>query len=191
LIWSHVVNHYLKGQSPTPFDILYWNSDPVNLPARVFGFYLRNMYLKNQMVNADAMKVCGIPIDLRRIDIPTYFLATKEDHLVPWQSAYKSMRCVAGATEFVLGASGHICGVINPPAENKRHYWINGNTENGPEHWLSSSTRLTGSWWPHWHRWLKKRAGETIQAPRPLGNQTYRIIEKAPGRYVKQRIDTP
>jgi polyhydroxyalkanoate synthase len=179
----------LKGKSPAPFDILYWSGDPVNLPALVYVSYLRNMYLENQLVRANALRVCGIPVDLKRIHTPCYFLGAKNDHIVPWESAFASAGLLAGPKEFVLTSSGHVCGVINPVTESRRRFWINGDMSQGSNQWLSSSTLVTGSWWPHWNGWLERWNGKKINAPLRLGNRAHSIIEKAPGRYVKRRID--
>jgi poly[(R)-3-hydroxyalkanoate] polymerase subunit PhaC len=189
LLWSHMVNHYLKGKSPAPFDILYWNSDPVNLAAPVYISYLKNMYLDNRLMQADALRVCGIPLDLKRIGIPSYFLAAKNDHIVPWESALSGAKLLSGPKQFVLTSSGHVSGVINPVTENRRRYWINGNMNASPQQWLASSVAVTGSWWPHWSAWLDGWAGKKIDAPKRLGSKAHRSIEKAPGRYVKRRID--
>ncbi len=190
VLWSHMINHYLKGKSPAPFDVLYWNSDPVNLPASVYSFYLRNMYLENRLVRTDAIQVCNIPVDLKRIKTPCYFLAAKDDHIVPWQSAFDSAGLLSGPREFVLAASGHVCGVINPETDKRRNYWVNGDMGKEAGQWFSSATSMRGSWWPHWHGWLKDWAGDKIDAPRRLGDPIHGIIERAPGRYVKRRIDT-
>jgi polyhydroxyalkanoate synthase len=189
LLWSHVVNHYLKGKSPAPFDILYWNSDPVNLPAPVYISYLKKMYLENRLMQANALRVCGIPVDLKRIGIPTYFLAAKSDHIVPWESAFSGAKLLSGPKQFVLTSSGHVSGVINPVTEKRRKYWINGDMSESPHQWLASSVPVTGSWWPHWSGWLQKWAGKKINASKRLGSKAHRSIEKAPGRYVKRRID--
>jgi polyhydroxyalkanoate synthase len=189
LIWSYVVNNYLKGQSPTPFDILYWNSDPTNLPANMYKYYIRNMYMENNLIKPNALTMCGVPIDLRNIKTPSYFLSTRDDHIAPWQTTFSGAQLISAPTEFVLGASGHIAGVINPPAKKKRHYWINGEMGNGAQHWLETAQSQPGSWWTHWSEWLKKQGGDEIPAPTTLGNADYPIIEPAPGRYVTKRIN--
>lgn len=189
LIWSYVVNNYLKGQSPTPFDILYWNSDPTNLPANMYKYYIRNMYMENNLIKPNALTLCGVPINLTNIKTPSYFLSTREDHIAPWQTTFSGAQLMSGPTEFVLGASGHIAGVINPPAKKKRNYWINGEMGNGAQHWLETAESQPGSWWTHWSEWLKKQGGYEIPAPMSLGNADYPIIEDAPGRYVTKRIN--
>jgi polyhydroxyalkanoate synthase len=189
LIWSYVVNNYLKGQTPTPFDILYWNSDPTHLPAKMYSYYIRNMYLDNKLVESNALTMCGVPINLGNIKIPCYFLSTIDDHIAPWMTTFNSAQLLGGTIEFVLGASGHVAGVINPPAKNKRHYWSNGELGKDPAHWLKTAQSHPGSWWTHWDQWLKQRGGSAIPAPAALGNAQYAPIEPAPGRYVTKRIN--
>ena len=187
LIWPYVVNNYLKGVQPEAFDLLYWNSDGTNLPGPMYCWYLRNTYLENSLCVADRLTMCGSSVDLGRIDMPSYVLATQDDHIVPWRSAYRSTRLVGGRTQFVLGASGHIAGVINPPSKNKRSYWAGGTPGADPEEWLASAQSTPGSWWTHWMKWLKGHAGKQVPARAKLGNARHRPIEPAPGRYVKVR----
>ena len=189
LIWSYVVNNYLKGKTPPPFDILYWNSDSTNLPANMYTFYVNNMYLENNLTKKDALTICGEKIDLGKIKIPCYFLSTIEDHIAPWGGTFKGTELLKGKNEFVLGASGHVAGVINPASKNRRNYWINGEQGKSEDHWLETAERQEGSWWPHWADWLKARAGKKVAAPAATGNDTYKEIEPAPGRYVSVRID--
>ncbi|MCV6638035.1 class I poly(R)-hydroxyalkanoic acid synthase [Candidatus Albibeggiatoa sp. nov. NOAA] len=188
LIWSYVVNNYLKGQSPAPFDILYWNSDPTNLPANMYSDYLRNLYLENKLIQKNALEMCGVPIDLTTIKTPSYFLSTIDDHIAPWKSTFTGTELFSGSIEFVLGASGHIAGVINPPAKNKRNFWHGGELGKGCDHWLETAKSEKGSWWNHWSAWLKKRGGTEVAAPAALGNDKYKELEAAPGSYVKERI---
>lgn len=189
LIWSYVVNNYLKGQTPPPFDILYWNSDSTNLPAEMYSFYMKNMYLENNLSKKNALTVCGEQIDLSKIKIPTYFLSTIEDHIAPWKGTFKGTELFKGQNEFVLGASGHVAGVINPASKNRRNYWTGGEQDKGAEHWFDTAERQEGSWWTHWNEWLKRRAGKKVDAPKTLGNAKFKPMEAAPGRYVKARID--
>jgi len=189
LIWAYVINNYLQGIDPPPFDILYWNSDPTNQPLKMYSYFMRKMYIANQLIEPGALTVCGAPVDLAKIKIPAYFLSTIDDHLVSWKTTFRAAEVLSGTREFVLGAGGHVAGVINPPGQNKKHFWINGTGGNGAEYWLETATRVQGSWWPHWSRWLKKRAGGKISAPKKMGNEKYQIIEKAPGRYVRKRVD--
>ncbi|MGE8367696.1 PHA/PHB synthase family protein [Cupriavidus sp.] len=187
LIWPNVINHYLKGKSPEAFDLLYWNADSTNLPGPMYTWYLRNMYLENNLCVPKRLTMCGTPVDLRAIDLPSYVLATQDDHIVPWKSAYRTTQLVGGKTQFVLGASGHIAGVINPASKNKRSYWTGGALGDDAGQWLASATATPGSWWPHWIKWLAPKAGKAIDAPRQAGSKTYPVIEPAPGRYVKER----
>ena len=186
LIWQNVVNNYLKGKTPDPFDLLYWNSDSTNLPGVMYAYYIRNMYLENNLRIPGRLTMCGVPVDLRRVDMPKYVLATREDHIVPWRTAYASARLLRGPTEFVLGASGHIAGVINPASRNRRSYWVDGKLRKDPDRWLAAAESRNGSWWPHWSAWLGGHAGQRISARASLGNAKYREIEPAPGRYVKE-----
>ncbi|ANG65256.1 class I poly(R)-hydroxyalkanoic acid synthase [Marinobacterium aestuarii] len=189
LIWSYVVNNYLKGQTPPPFDILYWNSDSTNLPANMYTFYINKMYLENKLVEPNALTICGEPVDLRKIKIPCYFLSTIEDHIAPWKGTFKGAANFKGNVEFVLGASGHVAGVINPASKNRRHYWTGGEQGKSADHWFDTATQQEGSWWTHWGEWLKRRAGKKQDAPADFGNATFKAIEPAPGRYVSARID--
>jgi polyhydroxyalkanoate synthase len=189
LIWPYVVNNYLKGKSPDAFDLLYWNSDATNLPGPMYAWYLRNMYLENNLCVPNRLTMCGQSVDLGLIDMPSYVLATQEDHIVPWRAAYRTTRLVGGKTQFVLGASGHIAGVINPASKNKRSYWVDGKLGDDPEQWLASAQAVPGSWWTHWMGWLKPQAGKQIAARKRLGSAKYKPIEPAPGRYVKVRAD--
>jgi len=189
LVWNYVVGNYLKGETPPPFDLLYWNSDSTNLPGPMFCWYLRNTYLENNLVVPGKVTVCGEPLDLRRVDTPAYIYASKEDHIVPWEGAYRNTQVLAGPKRFVLGASGHIAGVINPPAKKKRSHWI----ANGAalpakaQSWFDKAGEHAGSWWTDWAEWLQGHAGKQIAAPKALGNRKYKPIEPAPGRYVKQK----
>lgn len=189
LIWSYVVNNYLKGKTPPPFDILYWNSDPTNLPASMYISYVQNMYLENKLVQPGALTMCGQSIDLSTVTTPSYFLSTVEDHIAPWTATFKTVDLFAAPVEFVLGASGHIAGVINPPAKNKRNYWTDGERGKGAEHWQQTATSHPGSWWPHWIDWLAQFRGGEVDARMSLGNDKFNVIEPAPGRYVTKRVN--
>ncbi len=189
LIWSYVVNNYLKGQTPPPFDILYWNSDPTNLPADMYTYYLKGMYLDNSLVKPGGLTVCGEPIDLSKVKTPCYFLSTIEDHIAPWKSTFKALDLLSGNNEFVLGASGHVAGVINPATKNRRNYWIKGEPGKGPDHWLETAERQEGTWWNHWSEWLRRRAGKKQPAPAEYGNASFKVLEAAPGSFVRQRLD--
>ena len=189
LIWPYVVSNYLKGKSPEAFDLLYWNADGTNLPGPMYAWYLRNMYLENNLCLPNRLTMCGTHVDLGRVDMPCYVLATQEDHIVPWRSAYRTTQLVGGRTQFVLGASGHIAGVINPASKNKRSYWVDGALGDDPEQWLASAQSIQGSWWTHWIKWLKPQASKQIPARRRLGDAKHKPVEPAPGRYVKARAD--
>ena len=189
LIWNYVVSNYLKGQSPPAFDLLYWNADSTNLPGPMFTWYFRHMYLQNELCIPNRLLGAGVPIDLGRIEVPSFIYGSRDDHIVLWQAAYASTQLVGGETRFVLGASGHIAGVINPPAAGKRNYWVNPDLPADPQAWLDGAERVSGSWWPEWSAWLERFSGDTIPAPVRPGSATYQPIEPAPGRYVKERAD--
>jgi len=189
LVWNYVVGNYLKGETPPPFDLLYWNSDSTNLPGPMFCWYLRNTYLENNLVKPGKVTVCGVPLDFSAVGMPAYIYASKEDHIVPWDGAYRNTKVLPGKKRFVLGASGHIAGVINPPVQKKRSHWIGSSTVLGddPTAWFEKAAEHEGSWWPDWAAWLEHHAGKQVAAPRTPGNRTHRPIEPAPGRYVKQK----
>lgn len=189
LIWSYVVNNYLKGKTPPPFDILYWNGDSTNMTSAMYTWYLRNMYLENKLREPNALQLCGAPVDLGKIDCPVYYLSAVEDHIAPWKTTFISTELLKGEMEFVLAASGHIAGVINPAKKNKRHYWINGEYGKGADQWLETSTSMPGSWWPHWDKWVKEHGNELIPAPKALGTKEYPELDAAPGSYVMARAD--
>ena len=187
LIWHYVVNNYLKGRTPEPFDLLYWNGDSTNLPGAMYAYYLRNTYLENNLRVPGKLTMCGVPVDLGRIDMPAYLLATREDHIVPWRTAFASTRLLGGRIECALSASGHIAGVINPASKNRRNFWLNAELEQDPDRWLAAATPQPGSWWKHWGDWLAAFGGREIAARGWLGNAEHREIEPAPGRYVKEK----
>jgi polyhydroxyalkanoate synthase len=189
LVWNYVVGNYLKGETPPAFDLLYWNSDSTNLPGPMFCWYLRNTYHENNLIKPGKLTVCGEKVDLGKIDAPAYIYASREDHIVPWDSAYGNTQVLKGKVRFALGASGHIAGVINPPAKGKRSHWL-GTTSALPakaQEWFDKAKEHPGSWWTDWAAWLKGHAGKQIAAPKAPGNRTYKAIEPAPGRYVKQK----
>jgi polyhydroxyalkanoate synthase len=189
LIWSFVVNNYLLGKEPIPFDLLYWNSDSTRMPASMHGFYLRKMYLENRLVERGGIIVAGVALDLTKIKTPSYFLSTIEDHISPWKSTYAGTRLFSGPVKFVLAGSGHIAGVINPPIANKYKHWTNGSElPEDPADWLAEAKPHDGSWWPDWQKWVAKRAGEKVPARIP-GKGKLKAIEDAPGSYVKLRLD--
>ncbi len=189
LVWNYVVGNYLKGETPPAFDLLYWNSDSTNLPGPMFCWYLRNTYHENNLMKPGKLTVCGEKVDLGKIDAPAYIYASREDHIVPWDSAYGNTQVLKGKVRFALGASGHIAGVINPPAKGKRSHWL-GTASTLPEKaqdWFDKAKEHPGSWWTDWAAWLKGHAGKQIAAPKAPGNRAYKAIEPAPGRYVKQK----
>lgn len=187
LVWNYVVSNYLKGESPPPFDLLYWNSDSTNLPGPFFCQYLRNLYLENKLIEAGAISIGGTPVDLAQLDMPTYIYASRDDHIVPWRAAYRATQLVPGADCFVLGASGHIAGVINPVSRNRRSYWTNPAMPTEAQVWLDAADEQPGSWWTHWVNWLDARSTGTRAAPTALGSAQFAPIEPAPGRYVQVR----
>jgi len=186
LIWFFVINNYLLGRSPAAFDILYWNSDATRMPARMQSYYLRNMYYKNVLKDAGKINLANVPIDLRKIDVPVYFLSTREDHIAPWHSTYAGTQLMSGPVNFVLGASGHVAGVINPPSANKYGYWTNEKLSRDPNSWLKTATYHEGSWWPDWERWIAAFGDGEVPARQP-GSGKLPSIEDAPGSYVKIR----
>jgi len=188
LVWSYVVNNYLKGKTPDAFDILYWNADSTNLPGPMYCWYVRNMYLENKLREPGKLAMCGVPVDLGSIRLPTYILATREDHIVPWKAAYLSTRHLKGDTRFVLGASGHVAGVVNPPSKKRRSFWTNDRLSASAEQWLAGAEELPGSWWSNWNAWLEGFSGGERAAPKKLGSAKFKPIEPAPGRYVKVRV---
>ena len=192
LVWNYVVGNYLKGETPPPFDLLYWNSDSTNLPGPFYAWYLRNTYFENNLIKPGKMTVCGQKIDLKKIDIPAYIYGSREDHIVPIGGAYATTQQLPGKKRFVMGASGHIAGVINPPAKKKRSYWTNDKLPANKfpaaqADWLKTATEHPGSWWTDWSGWLVGHAGKQIAAPKVYGSRTHKRIEDAPGRYVKAK----
>ena len=193
LVWSFVINNYLLGQDPFPFDLLYWNSDSTRMPARMHSFYLRNMYLKNLLGVAGGISLAGVPVDLSKVKVPAYFISTAEDHISPWKTTYRGSRYLGGDVRFVLGGSGHIAGIVNPPAARKYHYWTNDARPSTPEEWFASATQHPGSWWEDWHAWIDAKNREmsggspTVPARTP-GDGALKVLEDAPGSYVSQRV---
>ncbi len=186
LVWNYVVGNYLKGETPPPFDLLYWNSDSTNLPGPYFSWYLRNTYLENRLVQPGSATVCGEKIDLNKIDIPMYIYGSREDHIVPIAGAYATTQLIRSPKRFVMGASGHIAGVINPASKNKRSHWISDSDEfpADVDEWIAQSTEVPGSWWTDWSEWLKGQSGKLVAAPKTYGNRQYKPLDPAPGTYV-------
>ena len=189
LVWNYVVENYLKGNSPPPFDLLYWNGDSTNLPGPMYCWYLRHTYLQNELIKPGKLTVCGEKVDLGKITVPAYIYASHDDHIVPWKSAYQSTQILKGKNRFVLGASGHIAGVINPPVKNKRHYFENNKLAKTADEGLAQAKDIKGSWWPNYALWLEQFGGKKIQASKTFGNARYKKLEAAPGKYVKEKVN--
>ena len=191
LVWNYVVNNYLKGESPQAFDLLYWNADGTNLPGPFFTWYFRNTYLENNLKVPNRVTVDGQGIDLGRLAMPAYIYGSRDDHIVPWRTSFAATRLLSGSSRYVLGASGHIAGVINPAAKKRRNYWAHdtqtspGKEFSGPEAWLDAATQHAGSWWPDWATWLASHSGGMVGARTKLGSVHYVPLQSAPGDYVK------
>ena len=189
LIWSFVVNNYLMGKNPFPFDLLYWNSDSTRLPARMHSFYLRNMYMKNKLIEPGGIEINGVPIDITKIKVPCYFISTKEDHIAPWKSTYKGAARLTAPVRFTLGGSGHIAGVVNPPDARKYGYWQNSSAKmpKTADEWLAGAKQFEGSWWTDWQEWITSFGKEEVPARDPAKGKL-KALEDAPGSYVKFRL---
>src|SRR5205807_3688052 len=188
LVWSFVVNNYLMGKDPFPFDLLYWNADSTRMPARMHSFYLRNMYLKNLMGVPGGINLKGVPIDLSKVQMPSYFISTVEDHIAPWKTTSTGSRYLAGPVRFLLGRSGHIAGIVNPPAAKKYHYWTNDALAATADEWFAGAQQHAGSWWEDWQAWMEKQnAGEDKVPARVPGDGQLKVLESAPGSYAMLR----
>ena len=192
LVWNYVNRGYLQGEAPPALDLLFWNADSTNLPGPMACWYLRHLYLENRLREPGALQSLGVPLDLGAIDMPAYVLATREDHIVPWRAAFETTRLIAGDTRFVLGASGHIAGVVNPAGHNRRSYWRQGDaagpTPHAPDRWQELAVEVPGSWWNDWTAWIDAFKGRQIAAPKSAGRGEYPPMGPAPGEYVKVRI---
>ena len=186
LIWSFVVNNYLLGKDPFPFDLLYWNSDSTRMPAAMHSFYLRRMYQENLLVKPGGIEIDGVPIDLTTIKTPSFMLSTREDHIAPWKSTYAATQLFSGPVQFCLAASGHIAGVVNPPAGNKYSHWTNAKNPADPDDWFHGAEEHAGSWWPEWYNWVAKKSGAKTAARVP-GDGKLKVLEDAPGSYVAEK----
>jgi polyhydroxyalkanoate synthase len=184
LIWSFVVNNYLLGNDPFPFDLLYWNADSTRMPAKMHSFYLRNMYQDNKLSQPGGISLAGTPIDLSKVKVPAYFISTREDHIAPWRATYRGTKLLGGENRFVLAASGHIAGVVNPPEGGKYSHWLNTELPDDPETWFQGATEIAGSWWPDWQRWITALDKRMVKAREP-GDGKLAVLEEAPGSYVK------
>jgi len=183
LVWSFVINNYLMGKAPFPFDLLYWNSDATRMPAKMHSFYLRNMYIKNLLGQPGGISLCGVPIDLSKVTLPAYFISTAEDHIAPWKTTYKGAKYLGSDARFVLGGSGHIAGIVNPPAAKKYQYWTNDTNPATADEWFEGATSHPGSWWSDWQAWMDARSGEKVPARTPQ-----KPLEDAPGSYAMLRL---
>jgi polyhydroxyalkanoate synthase len=188
LVWNYVVNNYLKGRTPPAFDLLYWNSDSANLPGPMYAYYVREMYIANRLREPGALTMLGEPVDLGRITMPAYVYASRDDHIVPWRSAYRTTSLVGGDCTFVLGASGHIAGVVNPPMPVRRQHWTNDLLTDDPDEWLARAREVPGSWWTHWDPWLEAHGGARRKAPAATGSAAFPPLMPAPGSYVVEKV---
>jgi len=188
LVWSYVVNNYLKGKQPPAFDLLFWNADATNLPGPMYAYYLRNTYEDNKLAQPDALTMCGVPVSLKRLKLPAFVFSAREDHIVPWHGGYRSARTLGGNVKFILGASGHIAGTINPASKNKRSYWVNEKLGTDEDKWFAEAEEKPGSWWPEWSRWVKAYGGKMVPARKKLGDAQHKPLEPAPGSFAKERL---
>jgi polyhydroxyalkanoate synthase len=184
LIWNNVVNVYLKGKAPYPFDLLYWNSDSTRMPEANHSFYLRNCYLENRLSKGE-MRVGGKLLDLGKVTIPIFNLATKEDHIAPARSVFRGCQFFGGPVDYVMAGSGHIAGVVNPPSKPKYQYWTGGKPTGSFDDWIASATETPGSWWPYWVSWIRAQAPAEVPARDKLGNRKHKPLGDAPGDYVR------
>ncbi len=188
LIWTFVINNYLLGRDPFPFDLLHWNCDSTRMPAQMHSYYLRNMYMKNLLRKPGALKIAGTGIDLSKVTVPAYFVSAIEDHIAPWKTTYEGPQILGGKSRFVLSGSGHIAGMVNPPAANKYGYWTNESLPESCDEWLAGATQHEGSWWNDWAEWLKAYRGKDVPARVP-GKGKLKVLGDAPGTYVRIRAD--
>ena len=191
LIWSFVVNNYLMGKEPFPFDLLYWNSDSTRMPYKMHSFYLRNMYMKNLLKEPGGIEMLGVPIDINKVKVPAYFISSIEDHIAPWKSTYLGAARLGGPVRFALGGSGHIAGIVNPPAANKYHFWTNEakTLPATPDDWFEGATQHPGSWWTDWQKWIGGLNGDDKVPARDPAKGKLKVLEDAPGSFVKFRLD--
>ncbi|MFO1395858.1 MAG: class I poly(R)-hydroxyalkanoic acid synthase [Burkholderiales bacterium] len=188
LIWSFVINNYLMGRDPFPFDLLHWNCDSTRMPAAMHSYYLRNMYMKNLLVEPNALTLAGTPIDLSKVSVPTYFVSAMEDHIAPWKTTYLGTQVLGGKSRFVLSGSGHIAGMVNPPSANKYGFWTNDELPADPDAWFAGATQNEGSWWTNWRQWVQPYLGKEVP-PRVPGKGKLKVLEAAPGSYARIRAD--
>jgi polyhydroxyalkanoate synthase len=188
LIWSFVINNYLLGRDPFPFDLLHWNCDSTRMPAQMHSYYLRNMYMRNKLREPGGLTLSGVPIDLSKVSLPTYFVSAVEDHIAPWKTTFAGPGLIRGGARFVLSGSGHIAGMINPPAANKYGYWTNDASAASADEWFAGAEQHDGSWWNDWREWIAPFLGREVP-PRVPGRGKLRVIEAAPGSYARLRAD--
>jgi polyhydroxyalkanoate synthase len=184
LIWTPAVNRYLLGKDAPAFDLLYWNNDATRMPAAMHSYYLRHMYINNDLIKAGMLSVDGVPLDLHKIDVPLYIIATREDHIAPWRSVYALTQLTSSKASFRLANSGHIAGIVNPPGNKKAQYWAGESTPPDPDAWRETAVLREGSWWPDWYAWLGKQSGKRVSPPE---NKTYPALMGAPGQYVMEK----
>jgi polyhydroxyalkanoate synthase len=190
LVWNYVVGNYLKGQTPPAFDLLHWNADSANLPGPMYAYYLREFYLENRLREPGALRMLGERIDLSAIQVPAHVVATRDDHIVPWRTAYRTVALLGGETTFTLGASGHIAGIVNPVAGAKRDHWTNPRLTEDPDDWLERAERVPGSWWTAWSAWIAPRSGVRRRVGRArTGSARFPPLDPAPGTYVTEKVD--
>ena len=188
LIWTFVINNYLLGRDPFPFDLLHWNCDSTRMPAKMHSFYLRNMYMKNLLREPGGLTLDGVKIDLSKVKVPTYFVSAMEDHIAPWKTTYAGPRILSGPSRFVLSGSGHIAGMINPPSANKYGYWVNSEIPETAKDWFAGATQQPSSWWSDWRKWAEPYLGKEVPARIP-GKGKLKVIEAAPGSYARVRAE--
>ena len=188
LIWSFVINNYLLGRDPFPFDLLHWNCDSTRMPAKMHSFYLRNMYMNNKLSEPNALTLAGVPIDLSKVTIPTYFVSAMEDHIAPWKATYAGPGLMKGPSRFVLSGSGHIAGIVNPPSANKYGFWTNEHHADSADAWFADAKQHEGSWWTDWREWITPYLDREVP-PRIPGKGKLPVIEAAPGTYARIRAD--
>jgi len=187
MVWNYAINNYLKGNTPPPIDVIYWTNDNTNLPARMYLYYMRQMILENKLSRKNALRICDTPIDIGKIEAPVFVIGMKEDYISPPATAFTTTELVSGPVEFILGGSGHVMGVANPPSKKKYGYYLNGKLGYGYEEWKKTARFIDGSWWTAWSERLTKNSGKQIPAPKQPGNEEYKVIEAAPGKYVKEK----
>ena len=187
LIWNYYINNYLKGAEPTAFDVMYWTNDNTNLPGAMYSYYMRNIIWENKLRSKNELTICHTDIDIGKIHFPVFVIGLKEDTISPAKTTFLTTELVKGQVEFILGESGHVMGAVNPPSKNKYGHYLNGKLGNGFETWQKTASHVKGSWWTSWVERLVKLSGKEVAAPLKAGNDKYKIVEPAPGRFVKEK----